>query len=84
MTGTKLSALPRDAFSNLRALRILDLRNNALEEINVTTLDVPTLKHLHLAGKKQSDSVETFAKSLRAEPQNVFLSNANFLAINWP
>ncbi|XP_014468068.1 PREDICTED: protein singed wings 2 [Dinoponera quadriceps] len=50
VTGTKLRALPKDAFSNLQVLRILDLRNNALEEIDVTTLDVPTLKHLHLAG----------------------------------
>ncbi|XP_032678320.1 protein singed wings 2 [Odontomachus brunneus] len=48
--GTKLRILLRNVFSNLRALRILDLRNNALEEINITTIDVPTLKQLYLAG----------------------------------
>ncbi|KAL0121894.1 hypothetical protein PUN28_006999 [Cardiocondyla obscurior] len=50
VTGTKLRSLPKDAFSNLRTLRYLDLRNNALEEISVTAFDVPALKHLHLAG----------------------------------
>lgn len=48
VTGTKLRALPTDAFSNLHALRSLDLRNNALEEIDVQAVDIPALKHLHL------------------------------------
>ncbi|XP_019889034.1 protein singed wings 2 isoform X2 [Ooceraea biroi] len=50
VTGTKLRTLPKDAFSNLRALRCLDLRNNALEEIDITIFNVPTLKHIHLTG----------------------------------
>jgi len=51
MTGTKLRSLPKDAFSDLRALRCLDVRNNALEEIDVAVLDVSALRHVHLAGK---------------------------------
>ncbi|XP_011632238.1 protein singed wings 2 [Pogonomyrmex barbatus] len=50
VTGTKLRALPKNAFSNLRALRCLDLRNNALEEISVTAFNVSALKHIHLTG----------------------------------
>jgi len=51
VTGTKLRLLSKDAFSDLRILRYLDLRNNALEEISITTFDVPTLKYIYLAGK---------------------------------
>lgn len=51
MTGTKLRILPRDAFTNLRALRCLDLRNNALEEIDIEVFGVPALRHVHLTGK---------------------------------
>lgn len=50
MTDTKLRLLPNDAFSNLRTLSCLDLRNNALEEISITVFDVPTLKDIYLAG----------------------------------
>ncbi|CAL1688175.1 unnamed protein product [Lasius platythorax] len=50
VTGTKLHTFPKDAFSNLRSLRCLDLRNNALEEINVTAFNTPALKHIFLAG----------------------------------
>jgi hypothetical protein len=51
MTGTKLRSLSKDAFSSLRALRCLDVRNNALEEIDVAVFDVPALRHIHLTGK---------------------------------
>lgn len=51
MTGTKLHTFPKDAFSNLRILRSLDLRNNAIEEISITIFDVPAIKHIYLAGK---------------------------------
>ncbi|XP_029167010.1 protein singed wings 2 isoform X2 [Nylanderia fulva] len=50
VTGTKLRTLPKDAFSNLRSLRYLDLKNNALEEINVTAFNTPALKRILLAG----------------------------------
>ncbi|KAH0955766.1 hypothetical protein HN011_003357 [Eciton burchellii] len=50
MTGTKLRSLSKDAFSGLRALRCLDVRNNALEEIDVAVFDVPALRHIHLTG----------------------------------
>ncbi|XP_018304495.1 protein singed wings 2 isoform X1 [Mycetomoellerius zeteki] len=50
VTDTKLRLLPNDAFSNLRTLSCLDLRNNALEEISITVFDVPTLKDIYLAG----------------------------------
>lgn len=63
MTGTKLRAIPRDAFSNLRALRSLDLRNNALEEINITALDVSSLRHVHLAGKNRSQTKRLYREN---------------------
>ncbi|XP_011264609.1 protein singed wings 2 [Camponotus floridanus] len=50
ITGTKLHTFPKDAFSNLRSLRCLDLRNNALEDINVTAFNMPALKHILLTG----------------------------------
>ncbi|TGZ47408.1 Protein singed wings 2 [Temnothorax longispinosus] len=50
VTDTKLRSLPKDAFSNLRTLRWLDLRNNTLGEINITAFDIPALKHIYLAG----------------------------------
>ncbi|XP_012539692.2 protein singed wings 2 [Monomorium pharaonis] len=50
VTGTKLRFLPKDAFSNLRTLRCLDLRNNALEEISIRAFNVPTLEHIYLTG----------------------------------
>lgn len=50
VTGTKLHFLPKDAFSDLRTLRYLDLRNNSLDEISITAFDVPTLKSIYLAG----------------------------------
>lgn len=50
ITGTKLHTFPKDAFSNLHSLRCLDLRNNALEEINVTAFNMPALKHILLTG----------------------------------
>ncbi|XP_011165540.1 protein singed wings 2 [Solenopsis invicta] len=50
VTGTRLRSLPKDAFSNLRTLRCLDLRNNTLEEINIEAFNVPTLQHVYLTG----------------------------------
>ncbi|KAL6442364.1 hypothetical protein ACFW04_002540 [Cataglyphis niger] len=50
VTDTKLHTFPKDAFSNLRSLRCLDLRNNALEEINITAFNMSALKHVLLAG----------------------------------
>lgn len=50
MTGTKLRTFPKDAFSNLRSLKYLDLRKNALEEVNVTAFNTPALKRILLAG----------------------------------
>jgi len=54
VTGTKLRLLPNDAFSNLRTLTCLDLRNNALEDISITVFDVPTLKDIYLTGENNS------------------------------
>jgi Leucine-rich repeat (LRR) protein len=61
-------------FSNLRALRYIDLRNNALEEINITAFDIPALKHIHLAGKqnfskflfKNCENLETFCQDVES------------------
>lgn len=65
MTGTKLHTFPKDAFSNLRSLRYLDLRNNALEEINVTAFNMPALKHVLLAGKNDFMKLLREAQSVR-------------------
>ncbi|XP_072752779.1 protein singed wings 2 isoform X2 [Anoplolepis gracilipes] len=50
VTGTKLHTFPKDAFSNLQSLRSLDLRNNVLEEVNITAFNISALKHIFLAG----------------------------------
>nr|XP_012220280.1 PREDICTED: protein singed wings 2 isoform X1 [Linepithema humile] len=50
VTGTKLHTFPKDAFSNLPVLKYLDLRNNALEEINITAFGTLALNHIHLTG----------------------------------
>ncbi|KAG7207419.1 hypothetical protein KM043_009068 [Ampulex compressa] len=50
VTGTKLRLLPRDAFANLPNIRTLDLRNNSLRDIEVPTLNAPSLHHVYLSG----------------------------------
>ncbi|KZC05469.1 PREDICTED: protein singed wings 2 [Dufourea novaeangliae] len=50
MTGTKLRELPEHVFSNLSSLKTLDLRNNSIQEVNVKTLDLPSLRDVYLSG----------------------------------
>lgn len=49
ITGTKLQDLPHNAFNNLAHLKILDLRNNSIAEIDVTTFNIPSLHHIYLS-----------------------------------
>nr|XP_031835327.1 protein singed wings 2 [Nomia melanderi] len=50
VTGTKLQKLPDRVFSNLINLRTLDLRNNNIDDANMTALDSPSLRHVYLSG----------------------------------
>lgn len=58
MTDTKLRTIRKDAFSNLPCLKCLDLRNNDVEEIDVTAVNENVLERLYLSGKeKKSDKL---------------------------
>ncbi|XP_066594973.1 protein singed wings 2 [Prorops nasuta] len=48
--GTKLQGLPDGVLSSLSALRNIDLRNNALAEINLKAFNTETLHHIYLSG----------------------------------
>ncbi|XP_063974463.1 protein singed wings 2 isoform X1 [Diachasmimorpha longicaudata] len=50
ITGTRLQGLPRDTFKHLSGLKILDIRSNALTEIDPAALVAPRLQHILLAG----------------------------------
>ncbi|XP_020290611.1 protein singed wings 2 isoform X2 [Pseudomyrmex gracilis] len=50
VTDTKLRTIRKDAFSNLPCLKCLDLRNNDVEEIDVTAVNENVLERLYLSG----------------------------------
>ncbi|XP_058804541.1 protein singed wings 2 isoform X2 [Phymastichus coffea] len=66
ITGTSLRTLTARSFADLPALRVLDLRNNALIYIDPTDLiGIPTLQELYLSGNqwKCDESAAWFANA---------------------
>lgn len=51
ITETTLKELPKNTFINLLNLKIIDLRNDSFPEIDVETLNIPSLRHIYLSGK---------------------------------
>ncbi|XP_076291418.1 protein singed wings 2 [Lasioglossum baleicum] len=50
VTGTRLEKLPDHAFSDLENLKRLDLRNNSIQDANVSGLELPLLREVYLSG----------------------------------
>ncbi|XP_026668549.1 protein singed wings 2 [Ceratina calcarata] len=56
---TELKELPRGAFDDLLNLKILDVRNNSLQEIDVETFNIHSLHHVYLSGNPLKCSENT-------------------------
>ncbi|XP_053998310.1 protein singed wings 2 isoform X2 [Hylaeus anthracinus] len=50
ITGTRLQKFPKQTFADLPSLKILDLRNNSFEDVDVEAFNVPSLRHVYLSG----------------------------------